>query len=64
MVNDHTVIVDRGVFEEGDHPAVSKPSPPSTPGQSWIFPTTRYQNPRVTCRLAVVAQFPSLDSPR
>jgi hypothetical protein len=38
MVNDHTVIVDRGIFEEGDRPAVSKPSLPLTPGQSWIIP--------------------------
>jgi len=34
MVNDHTVIVDRGVLEEGDRPADSKLSPPITPGQS------------------------------
>jgi hypothetical protein len=38
MVNDHTIIVDRGVFEEGDRPADSSPLLPSTPGQSRILP--------------------------
>jgi hypothetical protein len=38
MVNDHPVIVDRGVLEEGERPADSKPSPPVTARQSWILP--------------------------
>jgi hypothetical protein len=38
MVNDHTVIVDRGVFEYGDRPADFKPSSPLTLGQSRILP--------------------------
>jgi hypothetical protein len=63
MMNGHADIVDHDIFEQGCRPADSKPSFPLTPGQSWIIPTTRCQNPRVT-RLAVVSQIPSLDSPR